>query len=664
MTQSGLAVARSARGLYPERKAPDEGALDRAVAAAAGWFRQMRQLRPRRFHDIVRYVDRHTDTFAGMSDEELAWQVPQLRIELRKHGFSREATGRVFALVREVAQRRLGERPYDVQLIGGWVLLNGIVAEMATGEGKTLAATLPACTAALAGIPVHIITVNDYLASRDAAWMAPIYQTLGLTVGTITHAATPEERRRAYRCDVTYCTNKEIAFDYLRDRLELGRKPGPIRMRLERLYREGARIDALRLQGLCFAIVDEADSVLIDEARTPLIISGPGDSSFELELYRQALALSEKLAEGTDYTIDFPKRDVVLTDEGRARLDDLAETLGGFWTGRLRREDLLRKALSARHLFHRDTHYVVRYGKVHIVDEYTGRVMPGRSWEGGLHQLIETKEQCDVTTRTEVLARISYQRFFRRYLTMAGMTGTAKEAARELWSVYRLEVVRVPPHRPMIRKGRATVLLETADEKWNAVVSRIREMNDTGRPVLVGTRTVKESERLSELLEEAGLEHRVLNALQDRHEAEVIARAGQQGQITVATNMAGRGTDVRLGPGVADLGGLHVLATTRHEARRIDRQLFGRCGRQGDPGTFEAIVSLEDEVLEAHLPERAADLGRRLAGSGTGPGRLFGRLLFWWAQVSAERRHYRVRCDLLKLDEHVESALAFSGQGE
>jgi len=663
MSSASVAL-RTARSFYPERTTPDESGFDRVVATAVGHVTRLHRSRPARFRGILPHVHRAGEELVGLSEEELAWRVPQLRAELRAHGFTPELVGRAFALVREVATQKLGERHYDMQLVGGWALLNGMVAEMATGEGKTLAATLPACTAALAGVPVHVITVNDYLARRDADWMRPVYRALGLAVGAVTHDATPEERRTAYRCDVAYCTNKEIVFDYLRDRIELRRKPGQIRMRLERLYKQDARLDRLRLRGLCFAIVDEADSVLIDEARTPLIISGPGDNSYEAGVYRQALSLSERLEVGEDYNIDFPKRSIVLTDEGREKLDELGRSAGGFWSARLWREDLLRKALSARHLFHRNKHYVLKSGKVQIVDEYTGRVMPGRSWEGGLHQLIEAKENCELTARTEVLARISYQRFFRRYLALAGMTGTAREAAPELWSVYRLQAVSIPPNRPMVRYGLPPRLFDTAEEKWTDVVDRIREMHDAGRPVLVGTRTVADSEHLFELLAAAGLPCQVLNALQDEHEAHTIARAGQRGQITVATNMAGRGTDIRIPDEVRELGGLHVIATERHDARRIDRQLFGRCGRQGDPGTFEAFTSLEDEVLEAHPARIFGLLPASWADPRSGLGRWLGRALFRSTQRASERRHYRMRRDLLKMDEALDSALAFAGTGE
>jgi len=653
-----------ARGFYPEGAAPDETGLDRMLTTAVGHLTRLHSARPARFRAIVPAVHAAAKGLPELTGEELRWQADGLRSELRARGFLVELVGRVFALVREAAARRLEMRHFDVQLVGGWVLLNGMVAEMRTGEGKTLVATLPACAAALAGVPVHVITVNDYLAQRDAKWMGPVYEALGLTVATIHHDMNPQERREAYNCDVVYCTNKEIVFDYLRDRLEIGRRPGPIQLRLRRLSDSQSALDGLRLRGLCFGIIDEADSVLIDEARTPLIISGPGDHSCEADTYRQALELAGRLEIGRDYYVEFAKREVDFTDDGKTQLAELAAPLGGIWNGRLRREDLVRKALTARHLFHLDKHYVVKDDKLQIVDEYTGRVMPGRSWEGGLHQLIESKEGCELTTETEVLGRISYQRFFRRYLALAGMTGTAREAKNELWSVYRLQVVAIPTHMPMILRGLPLQIYRTADEKWSAVIRRIAELHTAGRPVLVGTRTVAASEHLARLLERDGLPCRVLNAMQDAQEAEIIAQAGQPGQITVATNMAGRGTDIELLPEVVRLGGLHVLATERHDAGRIDRQLFGRGGRQGDPGTYEAFVSFEDELLESSAARVWGVVGAGWVNPDTRLGRWFGQRLFDNAARSAERKHFRTRRELLKLDESVADSLAFSGKGE
>jgi preprotein translocase subunit SecA len=548
--------------------------------------------------------------------------------------------------------------------VGGAVLLAGMVAEMETGEGKTLVATLPACALALAGVPVHIITVNDYLARRDAEWMGPIYRAVGLTVGTIVHGMAPDARRDAYRCHVTYCTNKEVAFDYLRDRIVLWDRPSPIRLRLERLYGEDSRVNQLTMRGLHFAIVDEADSVLVDEARTPLIISSEEEGFYSPDVYRHALAAARSLERDRDFRIS-SERTTELSSRGRARVTETVWPDLDSAPNISQRQELVRQALVALHLFDRDKHYLVEDGKVQIVDEFTGRLMPDRSWERGLHQLIEVKEGCEITQRKETRARISYQRFFRRYQGLAGMTGTAREVAGELWSIYRLRVVTIPTARPMHRHILPDRVYPTEGEKWDAIVRTISATNARGRPVLVGTRSVEASEHLSRLLAEAGLQHRVLNARQDEEEAEIIALAGEPGRNTVATNMAGRGTDIRLGDGVAGLGGLHVIATERHEARRIDRQLFGRCGRQGDPGSAEAIIALDDELIKVYTERLLRWLATALFRFPGGfAGRLFARFLFHRAQRAAERLHGRMRRDLLKMDEQVSDSLAFSGRSE
>jgi preprotein translocase subunit SecA len=504
-----------------------------------------------------------------------------------------------------------------------------MVAEMETGEGKTLTATLPACTLALGGVPVHIVTVNDYLARRDADWMEPIYKALGLTVGTIIHGMDPNARRDAYGCDVIYGTNKEMAFDYLRDRIVLWDRPSQIRLQLERLYGENSRANRLTMRGLRFAIVDEADSVLVDEARTPLIISSEIGGFYDSVVYQQALALAKGLEQGKDFTIS-SERTVELNNCGKKRIADDVWPDQDQPLNYAQRQELVRQALVALYIFDKDKHYLVKDGKVQIIDEYTGRLMADRSWEHGLHQLIEVKEGCDITQRKETLARISYQRFFRRYLGLAGMTGTAREVAGELWSIYRLRVVTIPTNRPMQRRFLPERVYTSVNRKWK----------------------------------ETGLPHSVLNARQDKEEAEIIARAGELGRITVATNMAGRGTDIKLAPGVAEEGGLHVIATERHDTRRIDRQLFGRCGRQGDPGSAEAIISLEDELIDVYTGKPLRWLSAFLRFPDGLVRRIFGRFLFYLAQRKAERLHARMRHDLLKMDDQISDSLAFSGRSE
>lgn len=644
--------------LYPERAERPENWGDRVETLITSWPMSVwPRIRQARVTGLVRAVNRQEAGFEAMDDEALRNQSADLRAELHRYRLREDLIVRAFALIREASRRRLGLRHHDVQLCGGFALLNGLVAEMDTGEGKTLTATLAAATAALAGIPVHIVTVNDYLAQRDAKTMGQLYRALGLTVGTIFHGLSPVERRAAYACDITYASNKEIAFDYLRDRLSLGNRSQNLTIKLQRFYGERKRSDRVVMRGLHFAIVDEADSVLVDEARTPLIISRETDARGERAWAEDALRLADELVVGRDYRILKDERRIELTKQGRDHLAELGEAWGGVWGSRVRREEGVRQALTARHLFQKGDHYLVRDGKVDIVDEYSGRIMADRSWSEGLHQLVEVKEGCEVTSRKLPVARMTYQRFFRRYRRLAGMTGTAREVTREFWNVYRLPVVRMPTNRPLRRRRLGTWICRSADEKWNRIVQRTAELNRQGRPVLIGTRSVVASETVSECLSEAGLEHVVLNANQDRNEAEIIADAGKRGRITVATNMAGRGVDIRLEEGVEALGGLHVILSEMHDARRIDRQLEGRCGRQGESGTTEVILSLEDPLLELIS---GVILGR-LAHLGGAVGWRSGLVLFRRAQRRAERSHARARHELMKQDRKLGRLLAFSG---
>jgi preprotein translocase subunit SecA len=608
-------------------------------------------------------VAREDPSLRALTDRALDQVVAEVRAGLTVRGFTAPLVARAFALVREAAGRTVGLRHHDVQLLGGWILLQGLVAEMETGEGKTLAATLPAATAALAGIPVHVVTANDYLAARDAALTRPVYERLGISVGAATQGLDPAALRAAYACDVTYCTSKQLVADYLRDRLVLGEARGTLRHQLARLGGRGAG-EMLLLRGLCFAIVDEADAVLIDEARTPLVLSRTARGVADDGPCRQALGLAGRLRPDEDFQVDPRERTVGLTERGCARLAELAGGLGGLWAGPRRREALVGQALSALHLYRRDRHYLVRDQRVQIIDEHTGRTLPDRFWEQGLHQMVEAKEGCRATLPPETVARISYQRFFRRYLRLAGMTGTAREVAGELRRVYGLRVARVPTHQPVRRAAWPARVYRSGEERWRAVVERVRELHAAGRPVLVGTRSVAASEHLSLLLDGAGLPHQVLNARQDREEATVIARAGELGRITVATNMAGRGTDIRVAPEARALGGLHVIASELNDSARIDRQLTGRCGRQGDPGSHELLVSLEDDLMTRYglpLPRWVGAGGARWRGTLPGP---LARALVWLTRLRAESRHAGQRRDLLRADQQRARALAFAGRGE
>ncbi len=600
----------------------------------------------------------------GQLISDLAMLARSMRVRLRRDGFVAALVGECFALVREAATRTIGQRHYDPQLMGGWALLQGKLIEMETGEGKTIAATLPASTVALAGYPVHVITVNDYLAARDAEEMGPLYRFLGLTVDTVVQGMTAVARRQAYARSVTYCSNKELAFDYLRDRVALARRSSRLHLSLEKLRGEAPRDERLVLRGLYFGIVDEADSVFVDDARTPLILSSTTGSSEEKERSEMALQLARRLVPGEDYATERAERNIALTPVGRAKLAEFAAGLSGVWTSVRAREELITQALSAMILFRRDQHYVVTEGKVQIVDESTGRVMPDRSWERGLHQLIEAKEDCEATPQHETLARLTYQRLFRRYVRLAGMTGTAREVGREIRSVYGLDVVRIPLHRPSRRMYRPPQVCTTHAEKWRKVAASVERLAVAeGRPVLIGTRSVRASEEISAVLHEREIEHALLNAKQDQEEASIVALAGQASRVTVATNMAGRGTDIRLGAGVAENGGLHVILTEYHESRRIDRQFFGRCARQGDPGSCEAIVSLEDEIYMVFAPAVTRLVTRLCEGSARLPAFVC-EALRWIAQFRAERRDAYQRVQNLKLDRRLDRVLAFSGRGE
>jgi preprotein translocase subunit SecA len=650
--------------LRPENKERRSGIFSNVSMKLTGGLREVFHRLSSHMPDFVSKVNQYGRKLESLKDDELRQEADVIRQYLLLEGFRVEHVARSFALVRETAARTLSMRHFDTQLMGGLILLKGMVAEMETGEGKTLTATLPAVTAALGGIPVHVITVNDYLTERDAEWMGPIYRALGLNVGFIIHDMPPESRRAAYGCDVTYCTNKEIAFDYLRDWIVLEGRRNSLRLQAEYLYGNGARVHRLLLRGLYFAIVDEADSVLIDEARTPLIISKTSGGREERAFLEQAVSLARGLEQGTDYRIEKTSRKVELTKTGKHRIREMAVSMGPLWTGAVRREEMVVLALTAIHLFRCDEQYLVKDGKVQIVDEFTGRVMPDRSYEQGLHQLIEVKEGCEISHRPETVARISYQRFFRRYFHLAGMTGTAREVKGELWTVYNLLSVRVPTHRKMCRKPLPDQIFLTEEDKWRAVAERTQYMNKKKRPVLVGTRSVAASEKAGFFLEKLGLTYTILNAKQDKEEAEIISRAGEEESITIATNMAGRGTDIRLGPGVVDKDGLHVILTERHEAGRIDRQLAGRCGRLGDPGSYEAILSFEDPILEGGRGGFEGWVSRNFVRPGSPIWRWLVRRAILAAQRKIERLHAKIRKSLLREDERRGDMLSFSGLSE
>jgi preprotein translocase subunit SecA len=643
---------------YPERNTRPPGSVESFIRDAATLLPRPQILVRISAARVARRSAAHA-AWATQQAADPASAAAALRAHLR-NGTTQAAAAQTFALIRAVATTQLGLTPYNVQLMAAWSMLRGRMTELATGEGKTVAASITAATAALAGRMVHVVTVNDYLAARDHAQLSPLYNTLGLTAGLVVHGQTPAERRAAYACDIVYASNKELVFDYLRDQMNRRQTQSALHGSLARLEGRRARLDSLVMRGLDFAIVDEADSVLIDEARTPLIISESAAAGAADQVCAEALHLVASLTEGADYTIDRVERRIDLTASGQVRIEALSVQLGEQWGSTLARAELVIKALSAQLLFERDVHYLVRDGHVQIIDEYTGRVMPDRFWNDGLHQMIEAKEGCAHSGQRESVARITYQRFFTRYRHLCGMSGTLKEVARELRSVYGAGLTRIPTHHPSRRVVEPTVILPTAADKWRVIADRAAVIAGSGRPVLIGTRSIVASNQASERLRAQGVAHSLLNAAQDAAEAAIIAEAGHAGRITIATNMAGRGTDIKLAPGVSDRGGLAVILSDRHDAARIDRQLAGRGARQGDRGSFLQVLSLQDALMD---PLRANAVGRvLLAGARNQP--VLARVLFALMQARAERRHRQVRRELMRYETRLLSSLSFAGRAD
>ena len=580
---------------------------------------------------IVHKVSALEPEIQKLSDEALKAKTEEFRSRLAKGQTLDDILVEAFAVVREAASRTIHMRHFDVQILGGIVLHRGTIAEMATGEGKTLVATLPLYLNALTGKGCHLVTVNDYLAKRDRNWMGPVFEFLGLTIGVIQHDIKTPDRQNAYRCDITYGTNNEFGFDYLRDNMVVNLE--------DRVQRE-----------LNYAIVDEVDSILIDEARTPLIISGPAEESTD-KYYRIDRVIPRLDAE-KDYKIDEKVHAVTLTEEGVRHAEQLMGVENLYENTQIDLIHHINQALRARTLFKLDTDYVVKDGKVIIVDEFTGRLMPGRRWSDGLHQAVEAKEGLVIERENQTLATITFQNYFRLYKKLGGMTGTAATEAVEFHKIYKLDVVVVPTNKTCIRKDDSDCIYRTEKEKFNAVAEKIKRLHAEGQPVLVGTISIEKSEKLSDLLKRKGLPHTVLNAKYHEREAEIVAQAGQEGAITIATNMAGRGTDIILGQGVAQKGGLCVVGTERHEARRIDNQLRGRSGRQGDPGSSQFFISLEDDLMRIFGSDRISGLMQKL---GMQEGEEIQHPLVSKALETAQRRvegrNFEIRKHLLEFDD-------------
>ena len=585
----------------------------------------------KKFDPLVEAINALEPQMKAMRDEQLKDQTPRLKTRLDNGEPLDDLLPEAFAIVREGSVRTLGMRHYDVQLIGGMVLHSGRIAEMKTGEGKTLVATLPAYLNALTGRGVHVITVNDYLARRDTEWMGQIYQFLGLTVGTIHHGLDDRQRKESYGADISYGTNNEFGFDYLRDNMKFDGQ-------------------SLVQRDLNFAIVDEVDSILVDEARTPLIISGPAEKS--TQLYYQVNGIVPKFKVDVDYKIDEKARSAALTEEGVAHAEQMLGVENLYDPGNIELLHHTNQALKAHTLFKRDVDYIVKEGEVIIVDEFTGRLMPGRRYSEGLHQALEAKENVKIENENQTLATITFQNYFRMYDKLSGMTGTADTEAAEFKKIYNLDVSVIPTNMSMIRKDFPDVIYKTRREKFNAAIEEIKELNQKGQPVLVGTVSIDISEQLAKKLKKKGIPHEILNAKNHEKEADIISMAGQRGAVTISTNMAGRGTDIVLGEGVTELGGLHILGTERHESRRIDNQLRGRSGRQGDPGSSRFYLALEDDLLRIFGGERITGIMERLGMEEGEPieHNLISRAIEN-AQSKVEAHNFDIRKHLLEYDD-------------
>ena len=588
--------------------------------------RFLKKLRP-----LVAKINALEPEMQALADEELPQRLAVYREQVQNGEKDLDAVlPEVFALVREASTRVLGMRHYDVQLLGAMALHNGKIAEMKTGEGKTLVATLAVILNSLEGKGVHVVTVNDYLAKRDAEWMGRLYNFLGLSVGVIVAGLSDEQRKEAYGADITYGTNNEFGFDYLRDNMKF--------------YAE-----QLVQRGHHYAIVDEVDSILIDEARTPLIISGASDES--TELYQKVDEVVRTLEKEKHYTVDEKGKTASLTDEGVLYVEEQLGIENLYDTANITAQHHVLQSLKAHTVFRRDVDYIVKDDQVVIVDEFTGRLMAGRRFSDGLHQALEAKEHVTVAAENQTLASITFQNYFRMYDKLSGMTGTADTEAVEFAQIYGLEVSTIPPNRPMVRKDMPDLIYRTRREKMQAIIQAIKELHATGQPVLVGTISIETSELISQLLKREGVPHSVLNAKHHAQEAEIVAQAGQAGKVTIATNMAGRGTDIKLGEGVVELGGLHILGTERHESRRIDNQLRGRSGRQGDPGSSRFYLSLEDDLMRLFGSDRLSGLMQKLGMQEGEPieNNMVSRAIEN-AQKRVEGHHFEIRKTLLDYD--------------
>ncbi|RRD88946.1 preprotein translocase subunit SecA [Conchiformibius steedae] len=631
----------------------------------AGRFTANKKISRQTVNHLNKYIQEETRILRYFAPNEWAMRLPQAIDNLKQQPHDFSALAKVLSCVGLAAEHTLGYFPHPVQFFGAYTLLSGSLAQMQTGEGKTLVAALAATIAAVSGAYVHVLSTNDYLATRDEEEMRPLFAFFGLVSSSIHSKTEYEQRHKAYRQNICYVPAKEIVFDYLKDNLSEKYKHSNCLQYIYQLQQSARQKDTEpMIPALHFCIVDEADSILVDEARTPLIISRKTDSLIEPELLKWAIDTAGSLKESVHFTVNHTQRDIMLMPSKLQHISAPPEQVRSIWQNTSWQKWIIRQALRAIYLYHPDKHYLIQDQKIQIIDEATGRLMPDRSWEQGLHQLIETKEGLPISQDRETLAKVTFQRFFRQYFLLSGLTGTATEVAHELWTVYHLRVCDIPPNKPNQRTYFPIRCSSSLKQKWEMVAQDAINKAQQGQAVLIGTRSVEASECVAKQLTayiQDGIEidFVILNARQDQHEAEIIAQAGQPHRITVATNMAGRGTDIKLNAAVKQVGGLHVILTEYHESARIDRQLIGRCGRQGDVGTVQVIVSFEDELLLYHCPILCK------AGKSVKPA----WLAAWWAvitaklaQHTAQQQHRRIRMQTLKQDRELNKQIGFAGK--
>lgn len=669
--------------LRPEKDYQESTWLDRWLRTAYSWLLWPPLSLFSRHDRLAQAIIAESDKLLELSEGEFQIHLREVRLQLIQQGICDALLIPAFGLIREAAGRSLGMRHHHTQIRASLIMLQGRIAEMATGEGKTLAGTLASITAAMAGVKVHVVTTNDYLAERDCEDMQPLFRYLGIEAATVNNESSPEERVQIYQADIVYCSNNELVFDYLKDALLLEGRRDSNDVYRDTIDGENSFCSRLMHRGLVFAIVDEADSVFIDESRTPLVISGGDVPMADTEAsLQQMMVMARQLQRDQDYEVDYKFRRIILRTPGKELLETFNkdEQHSGklHWHQQARREELLVQALTALHLFDRDKHYIVgqengedeaqdssqddEQDKVMIVDEYTGRLAPDRSWEGGLHQMIEIKEGCEITKPQKTLAKISYQQFFKKYFYLSGMTGTASEVRNELYQVYGLLLQKVPLLRTGRRRQIGYRVFKSLQQKEQQIIAAAQNVAAQGRSVLVGTATVQLSERLAEGMAAAGVSFELLTAKQDGDEAEVVRQAGQAGRITIATSMAGRGTDIKLAADVKAAGGLHVIICELQDASRIDRQLEGRCARQGDPGTVEYILSFQDPLLQTYGQALYKLLLPWLANAWMRD--KLGRLLQRYCQLRLENKHHKERGLTQRSDEKERNMLAFLGGGK